>query len=401
MNYLPMRNYFLLIVSLFIFSCSNKDDPNQPEKDKSYLVNVEENRSLAVSEMKELSSEILGSQSLIINPLLKYGVTLYKITYNTQDFNGKEIIASGAVIVPTGLSETSALVSFQHGTITSEINAPSNFELNSESGIGSLFGATGYIIAMPDYVGYGASKNEDHPYENKVGLSVPTVDFLKAVKEFIKKNNINWNNNLLLTGYSEGGYATLAAQKLIEEKYSDEFNLVASSCGAGAYNKSATVNYLLSNTSSGNANFNRSYIWVLLTYNSLYKINKPMSYYFKEPYASQINSEGAAVSISESLNTLFNDDFKTRYLNGQEVELMNAVKDNDIFDWKPITPTQLYHGDKDDYVPYINSETAYQAMKNRGANNVELKTILLGNHASSVPAFLLGTYSFFESHKND
>jgi predicted peptidase len=47
----------------------------------------------------------------------------------------------------------------------------------------------------------------------------------------------------MITGYSEGGFATMALQKKMEEQFPNEFNLVTSSCGAGAYNKTAAELY--------------------------------------------------------------------------------------------------------------------------------------------------------------
>ena len=58
---------------------------------------------------------------------------------------------------------------------------------------------------------------------------------LKAAKELAQQNNISFNKKLFLAGYSEGGYATMAAHKAIEENGLDGFELVASFPGAGAY----------------------------------------------------------------------------------------------------------------------------------------------------------------------
>ena len=71
------------------------------------------------------------------------------------------------------------------------------------------------------------------------------------------------------------------------------------------------------------------------------------------------------------------------------------MQDNDIHDWKPRTRTQLYHGDADDTVFYLNSKNAYDAMQKRGATNVELITMKGANHATGILEFITGTYAFF------
>ena len=56
-----------------------------------------------------------------------------------------------------------------------------------------------------------------------------------------------FNDQLYLFGYSEGGYATLAAQKGIQLHFSEELNVTASCPMAGPYNISeTTVDYFLS-----------------------------------------------------------------------------------------------------------------------------------------------------------
>ncbi len=77
--------------------------------------------------------------------------------------------------------------------------------------------------------------------------------------------------------------------------------------------------------------------------------------------------------------------------------MLNAFKQNDIYDWKPKAPVMLLHGTADDFVPFYNSQTAYDAMQARGANSVKLKRIEGGNHFSSVAAYTLETFLFFSS----
>jgi dipeptidyl aminopeptidase/acylaminoacyl peptidase len=55
----------------------------------------------------------------------------------------------------------------------------------------------------------------------------------------------------------------------------------------------------------------------------------------------------------------------------------------------------LIHGTKDDYVPFFNSQSAFDAMQARGATQVSLSPIQDGNHFTSAVPFYLGTYQFF------
>ncbi len=389
-----LRKAWLLIAftTLFFTSCKNTDDPTTPQN--KYLT-----ESTVVA---QLSKEQVVQQSAALSPLVasfvRNGVKVYRLTYKTKNTDGSDIMASGALILPV-TTQPAAPVSVQHGTITSDDEAPSNFQAGTEgSTIGALFGAMGYIIAYPDYIGYGASKDLPHPYEHRASLASASLDMLRAAKEFLKnQNEVKWDDRLYLAGYSEGGFATLSLQKKIEEETTSEFNLRASSCGAGAYDKTSFMKYLINNATHGISGFNRSYLWVTLTYDRIYGLNRPKSVYFKEPYAAQIEKLGKDNPINVSFNTIFTTSFIKGVNDGTDTGFLNAVADNNVYDWKPRTPTQLYHGTADRLVFYFNSKNAYDAMIKRGATNVTLIPIEGGDHDTSLQSYLLGTLTFFTS----
>ncbi|QDK81184.1 prolyl oligopeptidase family serine peptidase [Spirosoma sp. KCTC 42546] len=344
----------------------------------------------------QLRSRFTGANAAL-QFFIRYGIKAYRLDYTTTNTDGKPIKASGALIIPT-VPTAIPLLSMQHGTITSENDAPSNFGTSSEAySFGSVFASQGYIIAAPDYIGYGASKDLPHTYEQRNGLATASLDMLRATRDFLADQAINWDKRLFIAGYSEGGYATMSLQKKLEEETTNEFNLVASSCGAGAYDKPAFMKQIINDKSAGVDYINRLYVWVLQTYDRIYGLNRPMSTYFKEPYATQITNQGINASINVSLNQTFTDAFKQGINDGTDKAFLAAVQDNDIHDWKPRTPTRLYHGDADEIVSFLNSQNAYDAMKKRGATNVELIPIKGATHGTGIVTFILGTYDFFGS----
>ncbi|MBA4849837.1 S9 family peptidase [Emticicia sp. BO119] len=386
---------FSITLSVFLGSCDKTT--TEPNPQPVVLVSA----ALVHDYTKEQFLASLGSQASDYALFIRGGVKQYKIIYKTKNTDGTEIQASGALVVPviSNLTTPLPLASYQHGTIFSDNDAPSYYDSAGEGTIASVLATFGYIVAAPDYIGYGSTNKLPHTYEHREGLATASLDLLRAVKEFIKQENIKWNNNVYLGGYSEGGFATLALQKKIEEEAPTEFNLKASSCGAGAYNKTLSFKTLASVDSDGDPTHNASYIWVLLTYDSIYKLNRAMSSYFIEPYASQIQKDKQNARITVSFNKIISDAIKQGLANGSDAALINAVKDNDIFDWKPKTPTMLTHGTADTYVPYFNTQTAYDAMVKRGATNVKLNTVNNGTHSSSVEKYLLDTITFFATNQ--
>jgi Secretory lipase len=398
------RSYYLIFPVIFFIVNACKTDTTDPTPvpDK-YLVSSELIGSYTKASLQTRTDGLTGGSSnplvtAFVNGLLKYDIKAYKIIYKTKNTDGTEIQASGALIIPT-TTDAVAMISQQHGTIRTDAQAPSNYQNGSEAySIASIFGSSGYIIACPDYIGYGVSKSIVHPYEHRESLAQASLDMIRASTEFINKEKVNWSKKLMITGYSQGGFATMSLQKKIEEQFPTEFNLVASSCGAGAYNKTQFMKDLMNTTTHGIAEYNQLYIWVTQTYNRVYGLNRLMNTYFKEPYATDIQANGNNANVKVSINLAFADAMKKGVNDGTDTKFLDAVKDNDVFDWAPKTETQLYHGDADQQVFYNNSVAAEKAMKAKGGK-VSLFTTTGGTHGSTLQDYALGTFQFFSSKK--
>ncbi len=381
----------LLILALGFTACQpEQTEEINPSSNNQYLVS---NRLVGEYTASQISSRLFGLDALL-GVAATYPVRVHRIVYKTPNTDSTLIEASGALITPA-TGNIRGVVSLQHGTIVNDNDAPSNYQRGSEAySYGSALASSGYVVVCPDYIGYGASKNVPHPYEHRQTLASASLNMLRASREFLRANDIPFEK-LFISGYSEGGFATMSLQKMLEEKFPGEFPLTASSCGAGAYHKSRFMNHVISETTAGQVDFNRSYVWVLLTYDKLYKLNRPASFYFKEPYAAEVQARQSGANVAVSLNTTFAEGFKKGIADGSDAGFINAVKDNDVHDWKPQTPTRLYHGDDDQYVFYFNSESALAAMQKRGATQVELVRLPGRNHETGVLEYAKGTFDFF------
>lgn len=222
---------------------------------------------------------------------------------------------------------------------------------------------------------------------------------LRATREFLKTNAAKWDNRVFLAGYSQGGHATMSLLKMMEEQFPNEFTITAASCGAGPYNVEGFMQDLVTKTTHGIAGYNNLYVWVLQTYNRVYGLNRPMSYYFRDPYAADVQANGTRSTINVSINTAFSDGFKNGITTGSDVAFLTGVRDNNVYDWKPNTPLQLYHGTADQQVFYRNTTDAYNAMLARGATNVTKIDIPGQDHGPAIQTFLTGTFQFFNSKR--
>ncbi len=403
---LPIRSAFrfavIVVWSVWLAGCQTSTEPS-PGTSNHYLVTSTLLGEYSKSDLTtRFNTGQVGQAGSFLSLLLTHPVKAYKLVYKTKNTDGSEIQASGAVVIPNAADKNLSfpMVSEQHGTIRTDDAAPSYNGASSETYFtGSLLASNGFIMVLPDFIGYGESKNLPHPYQHRATLASSALDMIRASREFLKQEQVNWNEKLFIAGYSLGGYATMALQKKIEEETGSEFNLIASSCGAGAYHMTAFMSYLLNQKTHGNASYNGLYTMVLSTFNRVYGLNRPLTYYFKEPYASAVQRDPFGSNIPISFNEAITDSFRKGVNDSTDTQFINAVKDNDIYDWKPRTPTQLYHGNADQQVFYFNSVDAINAMKKRGATNVELITLDGKDHGEGISDFLVGTYQFFSAKR--
>lgn len=211
-------------------------------------------------------------------------VILYKITYKTS-YKDQEIIASGLVALPK-TTQGVPMVSFQHGTIAAHSEAPSVLPVTSqESIVYTGLASIGFIAVVPDFIGFGSSAAFLHPYYVEYPTASAIIDMIKAAKELAAEQNINFNGKLFLAGYSQGGYATMATHKSIEQNGLPGFNLIASFPAAGGYDVKAMQEYFF-----GLPTYREPFYiaYVALAYKTHYPgWTRPLSDFFAEPYADQ------------------------------------------------------------------------------------------------------------------
>lgn len=387
------QHLFLLFI-LLLLSCGTDDNDVTTKP-----VNEPQNKLITVSKITDVSLDELnvsfgfafpGVSSTIINKDDLVPVTAYKITYQTQHPFSENAFtkASGLVIVPES-GDALPIVSYQHGTISNNDQVPSSFVEHSQTrDYLSVFSGLEYILIAPDYLGYGVSNHFLHPYEHGPTLAVSSFDMLQAAKEFLDQESITYNDKLFLAGYSEGGYATMAMHHHIENE--TDLNVTSSFVGGGAYNKTLFANEIMQKDEP--LNFIPNYLWVLFTYNNIYNINEPFSFYINEPYASNINVLNFLEldQINTNPQELFTENFRNIIINEENHPIIDALKDNDRFDWNPIGNVHFIHGENDNFVFPSNATTAFEAMRSGEANEHITLSLLEGkNHFESGSIFAL------------
>lgn len=393
---------------LSTFSACNLLDSNSGDEQNKidhFLVNYEEVTSYPLEQIQSLFTLASNSYPEIetLAEKVEHGVTVYKIAYSTS-FNGEDVIASGLVCVPTSEGEFPVL-SYQNGTNTLHSAAPSVDYNNLLFKMLESIASTGFIVTFPDYLGFGSSDNMFHPYLDKESTVQSVLDMQRATKELLTKYlDVNMNDDLYITGYSQGGWATLQVQKAIEQEHANEFNLIASACGAGPYNLNFVNDYILDQSE-----YPMPY-YVGYIFNSYINLGLtiPTNEIFQEPFDSRIlnlyDGTNSGTEINEQLTTTVSDLFTPDFLNNYDTDekysmLSSMLEDNSITAWKTTTPTRLYHGTNDTFVPPIVSSKIFLdfQLQGIGVNDVKLIPLTGATHQSGiVPAGLASINWFLE-----
>ncbi|MCF6207361.1 MAG: lipase family protein [Sulfurovum sp.] len=315
-----------------------------------------------------------------------YGYKAYKIPYVTTDEEGNRVEVSGLMVVPTGVPDVVrqigfSVVSDDHGTIFANSEAPTVIAETTASPDGApviLSSLYAFVTLQPDYIGFGDSLGHYHPFVLKKSLANATVDFIKAAQTFAQNNNIPLNGQLFLTGYSEGGYAAMAALQKIEAEGGPQVTMAAPM--AGPYALDLMAQGVLSQPTLSVPSFMAN---VGYAYAKAY--NKPLTEIINEPYASRLPTlfDGTRTRLeidpeltqtTTGTDGLFNPVFVNDFFSNPATNwFMQAVVENSVYQWQAQTPVKLVHCIGDDVIPYAISDATKQAMDDTyGSTSVEI-----------------------------
>ena len=305
-----------------------------------------------------------------------YSVKTYRLEYLTSDADGLPVLASGLIAVPVkAAGARSPVLSYQHATTFRDAEVPSNNAVASEVSV--VLASLGFIVAAPDYVGYGVSKGTPHPYLLGAPSGAAVVDFLTATETWRRANGVIDNGQLFLTGYSEGGYVTMAAHRALQlgnSPHLQRLRLVVA--GAGPYDVQATMDGLVDVV--------RDEVRVLGAL-----IDPDLLRFLGSSLRRQLRDELIKRLLPGDADVVFD----TRFLDYFLADDQRAVAlQSSVHNWRPTLPVRLFHGRDDISVPYASSVSALQTMQGLGAGSlVSLTdcTAVPSSHLGCVPDYLL------------
>lgn len=229
-KFLPL----IAIVSV-LFSCQKPEDDNIIVQEPEYeILSYSDNRTISIT-----------------------------YSYPSIDENGDEITLSSALVAwkPTekdSVEDIKSVIIGCHITITSNRECPTSyltsfvggdamilFSLPTQASIPELRRS---IVIMPDYQGYGVSKDRIHPYLSQELTARQVTDAVKyGLQLYHELDNAqpfadDWKS--ICIGYSQGGAVALGTHKYIEQhEMDDDLHFAGSFCADGPYSLYSTLSY--------------------------------------------------------------------------------------------------------------------------------------------------------------
>ena len=383
-NFKFHHTYLLLFIfaGLFLNSCKDKDSP-EPTAYENYIST--ELKSQITSKEAVANFIKVAPEAVAISPLIRFDVEVRKITYKTI-FKDKNIQASGLICFPKTAGNY-PILSFQNGTNTLNSEAPSENSGNDMIANMESLTSMGFIVVIPDYIGFGASANLAHPYLDAKSSTQSILDMIRATKEYSTDDKVlaKPTKDLFIFGYSQGGWATMQLQKTIEKDYSTEFNLIASSCGAGPYSIEYMNKYIVDQPIYPMPYF---LAYLLNSYDIMDAFPNPLSDFIQAPYAAKIpglfdgkHSGGAINSeLTTQMATFLTPEYRAGYAtDAKYAGVRSAFLSNSITAWKAKTPMKLFHGANDDLIPPGISSKMLADFKTAGLTDSQIQLTIIPN----------------------
>jgi len=306
----------------------------------------------------------------ILQELIRYGKQNKVIeivgTYPSISPDWDSIRLSGKVMLPKG-RKPKRMILVSHYTTCSNAEAPSNaFSLEG------ILVQLGYGLIIPDYMGYGVTADQVHPYLVMDLTARNVVDMYLAVRPWLKAVGMDPEYSAInLMGYSQGGATTMAVEYLIESEYSwdedpDRIDIHRVFAGGGPYDVKATYERFVNTDVAGYPVAVPLVLQGMILGNKLnIQMTDLMQPWLYNHINDWINSKKyTSAQINSFIGTTVTHKLLTEEAMNQTsdnvAELYKAMTINSIlaYNWQPEAAVYMLHSMDDEVVPYTNAANA-------------------------------------------
>ena len=313
-------------------------------------------------------------------------VKVVALDYDTVGaLNNDPANASGVLLVPAGACAGNAapLVAYGKGTDFQKPRTLANPQDGETFLLIAMYAAQGYAVVATDYLGYAKSTYPFHPYLHADSEASSVLDSIRAARKAAPQVGVTFSDKLFLTGYSQGGHSSAAAQRASQADDANDIDVTAGAHLAGPYNLSGSLQ--LTDAIAGYQFFVPFLVssWQKI-YGNVY--SKPSDIY-NAPYADYIEDLLPSPTLTgttlvttgrlpggtpnQARDALFKQSFLTDVRTNPNNGLRIDAKKNDLLGWTPTAPVLLCGGAGDPTVPpAVHQDVLKADFDARGVKNV-------------------------------
>ncbi len=312
------------------------------------------------------------------------GFHLFQVRYETTGLDGDRALVSGLMAVPDSES-AKGIVSWQHGTNATRSGAPSSPGSMEGILLSAVFAGNENILLAPDYIGLGASR-EVPPYMHVESTVDAVVDLLAVGSSVLQEFEGDSEVDLALVGFSQGGAATAAVQRRLQEDNPTGLELRCAAALAGPYNlRDVAINYAI----EGDKTYYLAY--VANAYAHVY--DQPLSSIIREEYLEVLpglfdggtSNDDIMSNLPDTVQELYVAEMIDDIVAGRDNWFTLALEENETYRWVPETELRLYYGERDRDVSPDDAEGAFNYYASQGGN---ARLVNVGRYGHSKTALI-------------
>ena len=375
------------LLSFIVLSLSSLGIAASPEPVNSGVTceligtyDVDRLNRILTTELKEFSDDS------VTFPPAAHAVKLYRIVYPSviPEQANRPTVASGLLALPDTADKTLPVVSYQHGTIFSKTEVPSNPDESMETRLMlAQFAGQEYAVVAADYFGKGVSPEKDS-YIVKASTQQACLDHLKAAQAASRQLGHEWGP-LFLSGWSQGGWATMAFLNKLE---SVGIPVTAAATASAPNSPYALINGWIFAPAENQASYIPAIVGIqILAAAEYHRLPGLAELAFRADYREAIRSlylnkitwEQANLP-TKSVKELLREEFFANEF-GEASRYWQIVRENDVYSWRSRTPLRCYYGESDEVVsPYLATLPANFQKAVGGAATVAVNAGAKANH---------------------
>lgn len=346
------------------------------------------------STMRQLTRQQFSQESVykLMYKLYRYThkhYVTFPVAYWSQTPQGDSLLVSGRVYLPKHRN-LNGIVIANHYTMTADTEVPSNM-ISMES----VFAMKGYAVVMPDYVGYGISRDELHPYLHWHNAAQTAIDLLNCMPALLDHYGYTYPIDVVVTGYSQGGAVALGVTRMLEE-IDNTWIVRKLYAGAGPYDPSGTYLYSMERNEMG---IPAAIPLIVMGLNDAYDMGFGLSDFFLEPLLSNYDEWiGSKRYTVGQINQLMGSNIMSELMTEEALDLNSPQADrlyeallwNSNVGYDLQSPAYFLHSLQDDVVPLLNTLNLEAEMPNDRGKTYDLD--YYGSHMEASVPFMKYVY---------